>query len=90
MIEAEMCAFNELLGRIDEFWRLSEAKTGQMLEEIPRDDTQSTTQTTESQISNATCATSLPAEAQMHLILVFFDIIYLNGESMMRGVYSSV
>ena len=83
MIEAEMCAFNEIYGRIDEFWRIDQAKKGNY--KVPtREESQHSTQSSQTS-TVASDGTILPPEIALHLVLVFFDVIMLNGESLIRS-----
>lgn len=86
IIEGEMCAFNEALGRIDEFWKIQQAKFGKG---SSIEDSQNSTQTTDSHHSTATTTASIDysPEIAMHLILVFFDVLMLNGRSLLRSVF---
>lgn len=84
MIEAEMCAFNEIYNRIDEFWRIDQAKKGNY--DVPtREESQHSTQSGSQVSTVASDGTVLPPEIALHLVLVFFDVIMLNGESLIRS-----
>lgn len=89
ILEAEMIAFSDTLGRIDEFWRIRSlvestargVRSNRKIScvELPEDQPDSQC----SILSNASDAST------RHLALVFFDILYLDGVSLLGEPYSA-
>jgi hypothetical protein len=89
IIEAEMVAYNERTGQIDEFWRISNLKHGVDTHSSQGAGTEESTQTThESQMRRTEKAQVEPGPDKRHYMLVFFDVLELNGTSFLRRTSS--
>ncbi|PIL24908.1 hypothetical protein GSI_12795 [Ganoderma sinense ZZ0214-1] len=88
IIEAEMVAFSDVLGRIDEFWRIrsligSTAMGVRHKLPLPRPSSdRGMPESQQSLISNASDG------GTRHLALVFFDVLLLDGVSLLSFPYS--
>lgn len=79
ILEGEMVPFNEKERRIDEFWRLSSVKKGEhRTVEVEAESYE--TGHTASPVKRA-------AGPPMHLAIVWFDILYVDGTSLMHGSF---
>lgn len=91
IFEAEMVAWNMSEGKVDEFWRIAELKL-KPWQSIERDDPnassmeQSTGGLTESQMDAMNTQQLIDLQSR-HLALCFFDVIYLNDESLLEFSY---
>ncbi|KZW03301.1 hypothetical protein EXIGLDRAFT_828657 [Exidia glandulosa HHB12029] len=93
ILEAEMVAFSDELGRVDEFWRIRSLveSTARSVRRrvIPKE---AHVQNTQSQVQGATQSSMISnasASGTRHLAVVFFDVLTLNGECMLDACYDT-
>ncbi|OAV99744.1 hypothetical protein PTTG_00480 [Puccinia triticina 1-1 BBBD Race 1] len=86
IFEAEMVAWNMDQGQVDEFWRIRELKKKPGQVDDNEIDNRPTTPSTDSQ--DDTNSQHLSDRASRHLALCFFDVLYLNGESLLESPYN--
>ncbi|KAH8110838.1 hypothetical protein DFH11DRAFT_1690667 [Phellopilus nigrolimitatus] len=82
IVEGEMVAYDKNTG-IDEFWRIRELVESTAYGARSRN-RQSRAETQYKERLNL-----LPSDAEGHLAIVFFDILFLNGRSLLFDVYST-
>ncbi|KAL4248499.1 ATP-dependent DNA ligase family protein [Abortiporus biennis] len=87
IIEAEMVAYSDTLDKIDEFWRIrsliaSTAMGVRHREHLPGPQIES------QDYSQCSLASNGSNEGDRHLALVFFDILFLDGVSLLSTPYS--
>jgi len=89
IFEAEMVAWNMSREQVDEFWRINELKLKpwQKLKVVDSERDRSTSPLTESQIGDMNTQDLSDRESR-HLALCFFDVIYLNGQSLLECSYN--
>ena len=86
IIEAEMVAYNERTGKIDEFWRISNLKNGINTNSSQDPHTEESTQTSHESLPHKKRKLAQQAgQEKRHFKLVFFDLLELNGTSYIRS-----
>lgn len=84
ILEGEMVPFNGAEGRIDEFWRLGEAKGGYELGPGREEETQESASTGHSQSLRSPKSRGRAAKVGLHLMAVWFDVLLVGEESLLR------
>ncbi|PLW58699.1 hypothetical protein PCANC_00264 [Puccinia coronata f. sp. avenae] len=88
IFEAEMVAWNLAKDQVDEFWRISEMKNTPWGRPKGVDNgDKSVPEFTESQIDGMDTQQLSDLDSR-HLALCFFDVIYLNGQSLLERSYN--
>ena len=85
IIEAEMVAYNTKTQQIDEFWRIADIKHGNAIDDSSQSTCADTTETESCQTLPQKTQIKQVHSSKRRLALVFFDIIELNGNSLIRG-----
>ncbi|KAA1122412.1 hypothetical protein PGTUg99_037495 [Puccinia graminis f. sp. tritici] len=88
IFEAEMVAWNLSQGHVDEFWRIREMKLKPWQTHTERQEIDDFSSAfTESQIGQMDTQQLSDLESR-HLALCFFDVLYLNGQSLLERSYN--